>query len=483
MPEDGKAREQLLKSLILAEPPKLRAGSIMECRTLEGKGEEMKVKWADGDGASWLPFAIVPFRLINGKHLCEQFKASIDAPKDESPEYRIKAIHGQKCEKPNGEFEYMIEWEGYPDEADWTWEPRVNLGDFDKTTGLLVTEHVALTKWETYLTEEVTKACGDSYEIHLDDKNLHLSADCDDCHKLAANEEEYLKVKNSREERHRQHVVAVAAGLNLSINVASDMSAIGEFVGCRKFGSGLFDSPFSETCRRARRRSVPQAEITLRPYRIFDTKTAAERNPAPRSLERMHEQAKLHLEASTKPSPESNGGVVDHPLFESGNLYVRIGSMVLHVDIGLASKFHCDMLTAAVQTLDDEALLHMGKLSSHSNEAQLEVLSMKVELATAEFEIEKLQRQKVCQEEAEIDLQNEAPPTGDRSPEAIKGRHSLAKHRTVLKGTISEIRDANAKVRILQFTHSGLGASLSLTCTLTFSTAPSFTLALTKPPA
>ena len=39
--------------------------------------------------------------------------------------YVVKSIKGKKTE--NRKIKYLIQWKGYPKEADWTWEPKTEL--------------------------------------------------------------------------------------------------------------------------------------------------------------------------------------------------------------------------------------------------------------------------------------------------------------------------------------------------------------------
>jgi hypothetical protein len=46
-------------------------------------------------------------------------------------EYEVATIHGKKWLR-NGDL-YLVEWVGYPNKVDWTWEPQTNLTNADET--------------------------------------------------------------------------------------------------------------------------------------------------------------------------------------------------------------------------------------------------------------------------------------------------------------------------------------------------------------
>jgi hypothetical protein len=46
-------------------------------------------------------------------------------------EYKVAMIHGRKWSRNHGL--YLVEWVGYPNKVDWTWEPQTNLTNAGKT--------------------------------------------------------------------------------------------------------------------------------------------------------------------------------------------------------------------------------------------------------------------------------------------------------------------------------------------------------------
>jgi hypothetical protein len=46
-------------------------------------------------------------------------------------EYEVATIHGKKWSR-NCDL-YLVEWVGYPNKVDWTWEPRTNLTNTGET--------------------------------------------------------------------------------------------------------------------------------------------------------------------------------------------------------------------------------------------------------------------------------------------------------------------------------------------------------------
>jgi hypothetical protein len=46
-------------------------------------------------------------------------------------EYEVAAIHGRKRSRSRDL--YLVEWVGYPNKVDWTWEPQANLMNTGKT--------------------------------------------------------------------------------------------------------------------------------------------------------------------------------------------------------------------------------------------------------------------------------------------------------------------------------------------------------------
>jgi len=44
---------------------------------------------------------------------------------DSEEEYKVVVIHGKK--RSRNQDLYLVEWVGYPNKVDWTWEPRRNL--------------------------------------------------------------------------------------------------------------------------------------------------------------------------------------------------------------------------------------------------------------------------------------------------------------------------------------------------------------------
>ena len=60
-----------------------------------------------------------------------------------SDEYLPQKIHDSARKRRKGKLEilYWIEWAGYPDKADWTWEPFGHLRDSTRAQELLIQFH------------------------------------------------------------------------------------------------------------------------------------------------------------------------------------------------------------------------------------------------------------------------------------------------------------------------------------------------------
>ena len=135
---------------------------------------------------------------------------------------------------------------------------------------------------------------------------------------------------------------------------------------------------------------------------------------------------------------EAGGGITAPPYITHGEALARLGSIVLHVDIGLATKFYCQMLTGKLQELDDEILSHTQGFSSRSNGLHLEVLSLRLQIATVEDKKGKMQRQIMCKEE-----EKDAMPTVHQHDNSEEAREERKEQATLSK----EIRELKKEVK------------------------------------
>ena len=140
-----------------------------------------------------------------------------------------------------------------------------------------------------------------------------------------------------------------------------------------------------------------------------------------------------------------------------------IGSMVLHVDIGLATKFYIGMFTRKVQELDDEVLKHTHGFSSQSNDKHLEALSLRLEIATLQDAQGKLEARIVCEEEEEEGMDD------------TEERCALASVRKQIAQLKKDLKETKTKVATLQKKLTGM-CTTALCCTILYCTMPYHTV-------
>ena len=107
------------------------------------------------------------------------------------------------------------------------------------------------------------------------------------------------------------------------IGFASDMSAVGDFMGLKKLGSSRYPSPTCEMRTTTHVPGSPQGEFTIEQYRQLDMKTLDDRHPATRVLEDM---VRVGEAVVGKVKAGENAGAIAPPFITHGDVYWQHGA-------------------------------------------------------------------------------------------------------------------------------------------------------------